>query len=224
MSSPAGQPCVARRQAVRRRPARSVRQRAGLVGQARADVERDREGLVHHGSPSGEQPEAVGCCGRRAPGCRAMTSVAARRSPNRWAKRRCGRRYSSTGTWRRIFETLGDLAVARPRRPGTGRSPWPAGRSGSCRATPRPSRAGRARARAGSARRAAPSRARPWPRGRAGRRPSRSRRRGSRAPSRSAARSCPGRRRCRARSPTACVVAVRAAGGVAPERCTPVFM
>ena len=24
--------------------------------------------------------------------------------------------------------------------------------------------------------------------------------------------------------PTACVVAVRAAGGVAPERCTPVFM
>ena len=25
-------------------------------------------------------------------------------------------------------------------------------------------------------------------------------------------------------APTACVVAVRAAGGVAPERCTPVFM
>ena len=25
-------------------------------------------------------------------------------------------------------------------------------------------------------------------------------------------------------SPTACVVMVRAAGGVAPERCTPVFM
>ncbi len=58
----------------------------------------------------------------------------------------------------------------------------------------------------------APSRARPWPRGRAGRRPSRWRRTGSRAPSRSAARSCPGRTRCRARPPTACVLAVRAAG------------
>ena len=48
---------------------------AGLVGAAGADLERDRERLVHHSVSSWAEVRSVGCCGRRspaaAPRCRA---------------------------------------------------------------------------------------------------------------------------------------------------------
>ncbi len=47
------------------RPRRAPR--AGLVGEARADVERDREGLVH-GAPPSRAGRSWRCCDRRSPG------------------------------------------------------------------------------------------------------------------------------------------------------------
>ena len=119
--------------------------------------------------------------------------VGSRVSPNRCAKRFCGRRYSSTGTCRRIF----DVATTSPcfgleNREQAAFLGQP-GDPDRVRATRSPSRAGRARGCACSGRRGTPSPACTLLRGRAGRRRSPSPRRGFRAPSRSSARSCPAR-------------------------------
>ena len=202
---------------------------AGLVGEARADVERDRERLLVH---SARCPTSSG---RAGPVSAADVAVGARldlrRSRPCAAGRRRGARSGAAsagtprpapagGSWRRST-TSPVLGLEDGEEAGLLREPRDPDRVLEARAP-----AERARdedvevARAVELHRALDL----LPRGRAARRPSRSRRTGSRAPSRSAARSCPGRRRCPARAPTGFVFAVRAAGGVAPERCTPVFM
>ena len=136
---------------------------------------------------------------------------------NRCAKRFCGFRYSSTGTRRRIFATLDDLAVLGLEHREEAGLLARAARAGSCRARPCPSRAGTARGCAGSARRGTPSRARTFA--------SRSRRSATVAVATYGI-SCaiaisgtflPWPKALPGSSPTAGVVAVRAAGGVAPR-------
>src|SRR5581483_320147 len=78
---------------------------AGLVGQAGADVEGDRERLLHHTAPSSPSRPKRSMLRSAAAWIHSITSVRGG-SANRWAYRRCGRRYSSTGTRRRIFDTL----------------------------------------------------------------------------------------------------------------------
>src|ERR1039457_7151066 len=80
---------------------------AGLVREARADVQCDCEGFVHHaGEPSsGSSNRPKRWMLRSAPAwMRAITSGLGC-GLKRWGKRLCGRRYSSTGTCWRIFET-----------------------------------------------------------------------------------------------------------------------
>src|SRR5262249_27524098 len=70
--------------------------RPGLVGQARPDAERDRERAVHHASNPNSARFAS------AMRCKASTMSGRGFVPNRCAYRACGRRYSSTGTRCRI--------------------------------------------------------------------------------------------------------------------------
>ena len=61
-------------------------------------------------------------------------------APNRWAKRFCGRRYSSTGSGWRIFETLGHFAVlGLEHREQPGLLGEPRDADGVVRAVPQPS-------------------------------------------------------------------------------------
>jgi hypothetical protein len=141
--------------------------RAGAVGQRRAGVERDGKGLFISPPPCSSS-SICGCSCRPAPA--AGDRCPAGFLPNRWAKRFCGRRYSSTGTRRRILVDARDLAVLgfehreEPVSLASRASGW-------CRASRAPAeRAGHQDvdvARAADRHRLA----RPWLRGRAGRRP-----------------------------------------------------
>src|SRR5207344_3368747 len=76
---------------------------AGLVRATRADIEGDGERARHHVASSCSNPKRRMLRSARSWSC-AITSVRGG-SPKRCAKRRCARKYSSTGTWRLIGET-----------------------------------------------------------------------------------------------------------------------
>src|SRR5450759_1340430 len=112
---------------------------AGEIGEAAAAIERDGERVLHPASSSGSSSlnsvmlrSAMACS--RASRCEPAASL------NKCSKRRCGLRYSATGTGRRIFRLLVTMPYSASK---TGNSPDStanrARRTVSCEAEPQPS-------------------------------------------------------------------------------------